>query len=102
MSGPVVTGTPTTAAPATVDIGPVRRRTLAVLAGSQVMGAFGTVTGISVGVLLAATLAGTAVSGLAQSVVVVGQGLLALPISLIGISRRCGSPPRALRPSFRS
>ena len=44
----------------------VQRRTLAVLAVSQVLGNFGTVTGISVGVLLAGTLAGTAISGLAQ------------------------------------
>lgn len=59
----------------------LQRRTLAVLSASQILGSFGTVTGISVGVLLAATLAGTAVSGLAQSIVVVGQGLLAVPVS---------------------
>ena len=59
----------------------VQRRTLAVLAVSQVLGNFGTVAGISVGVLLAGTLAGTAISGLAQSLVAVGQGLLAVPLS---------------------
>jgi MFS family permease len=64
-----------------VGTGRLQQRTLGVLAGSQMMGGFGTVTGISVGVLVAATLAGTAVSGLAQSVVVVGQGLMALPIT---------------------
>jgi len=68
---------PTTA----VRVERVQRRTLGVLAVTQVLGNFGTVTGISVGVLLAGTLAGTAVSGLAQSLVTVGQGLLAVPLS---------------------
>lgn len=66
---------------ATVAVGRVQRRTMVVLSVSQVLGSFGTVVGISVGVLVAASLAGTAVSGLAQSVVVVGQGLLAVPMS---------------------
>jgi MFS family permease len=64
-----------------VEVERVQRRTLAVLAVSQVLGNFATVAVISVGVLLAATLAGTAVSGLAQSIVAVGQGLLAVPLS---------------------
>ncbi|MBX6749702.1 MAG: MFS transporter [Micromonosporaceae bacterium] len=66
---------------AAARVGRVQRRTLAVLAVSQVLGNFGTVAGISVGVLLAGTLAGTAISGLAQSLVAVGQGLLAVPLS---------------------
>jgi MFS family permease len=62
-------------------------RTLVVLSGSQVLGGFGTVTGISVGVLLAATIAGTAVSGLAQSVATLGQGILAVPVSRVMAAR---------------
>ena len=65
----------------TVEVGRVQRRTLVVLTASQVLGSFAAVAGITVGVLLAATLAGTAVSGLAQSLVAVGQGLLAVPLS---------------------
>ncbi len=66
---------------APVDVSRLQRRTLAVLSLSQVLGSFGTTVGIAVGVLLASTLASTAVSGLAQSVAVIGQGLLAVPVS---------------------
>jgi Fucose permease len=78
-----MTATLSTVEPArpAVEVERVQRRTLAVLTVSQILGSFAGVAGTSVGVLLAATLAGTAVSGLAQSVVTVGQGLLAVPLS---------------------
>jgi MFS family permease len=71
----------------TTNLERLQRRTLTVLAGTQVLGGFGTVTGISVGVLLAASIAGTAVSGLAQSVATLGQGLLAVPVSRVMAAR---------------
>lgn len=71
----------------TTNVDRLQRRTLTVLAGTQVLGGFGTVTGITVGVLLAASIAGTAVSGLAQSIATLGQGLLAVPVSRVMAAR---------------
>ncbi len=77
--------TPEVAAPLTgpADIRPVQRRTLAVLALTQMIGGVGVAVGISVGALLAARMGGTAISGLAQSALVVGAALLAIPATRI-------------------
>jgi MFS family permease len=58
----------------------VQRRTVALLAGTQVIGGVGVAIGISVGALLAAELGGTSISGVAQSSSVVGGALLAVPV----------------------
>jgi MFS family permease len=57
----------------------IQRRTLAFLFASQVIGSVGTAVGISVGALLAADLLSVGVSGLAQSAMVMGSALLAIP-----------------------
>jgi len=61
----------------------VQRRTLAILCGTQVVGGVGVAIGLSVGALLAADLAGTSLSGLAQSSAVVGGALLAVPVTRV-------------------
>lgn len=58
----------------------IQRRTLRLLAGTQIIGGVGITIGISVGGLLAAELGGVTVSGLAQSAAVVGGALLAVPV----------------------
>ena len=67
----------------TVDTVAVQRRTLQLLFITQIIGAVGVSVGVSVGALLAAELAGTSLSGLAQSSVVLGAALLALPATKI-------------------
>lgn len=61
----------------------VQRRTLRLLFTTQVVGGIGMAIGFSVGALLAADMAGVAVSGLAQSAAVVGAALLAIPATRI-------------------
>jgi MFS family permease len=61
----------------------VQRRTLRLLFVTQIISGIGVAIGSSVGALLAADLAGVGVSGLAQSAVVVGAALLALPAAAI-------------------
>ncbi|MEO3742965.1 MFS transporter [Plantactinospora sp. B5E13] len=61
----------------------IQRRTLSLLCVTQVIGGVGMTIGMSVGVLLAARLGGTAVSGLVQSAAVVGGALLAVPVTRI-------------------
>jgi len=66
----------------------VQRRTLRVLVATQVLGAIGTATGLSVGALLVARLAGgPGLSGLAQSSVAVGGALLAIPVTRLTQAR---------------
>jgi len=60
----------------------VQRRTLRLLFVTQVISGVGVAIGMSVGALLAAELAGTSASGLAQSSVVLGAALLALPATV--------------------
>ncbi|MEH0830409.1 MULTISPECIES: MFS transporter [unclassified Micromonospora] len=74
------------------DVAPIQRRTLRLLFGTQIIGGIGVTIGISVGALLAARVAGTAVAGLAQSAAVVGGALLAVPVTRImnGHGRRPG------------
>jgi MFS family permease len=61
----------------------VQRRTLRLLFVTQIISGIGVAIGASVGALLAADLAGIGVSGLAQSAVVVGAALFALPAMAI-------------------
>jgi MFS family permease len=61
----------------------VQRRTLGLLFGMQVISGVGVSIGGSVGALLAADMAGVGVSGLAQSAVVIGAALSAIPATAI-------------------
>ncbi|WP_422752771.1 MFS transporter [Micromonospora sp. WMMD708] len=78
--------------PTRPDVAPIQRRTLRLLVATQTIGGVGVAIGISVGALLAARIAGTAVAGLAQSCGVVGAALLAVPVTRImnGHGRRPG------------
>ncbi|SCG52415.1 MFS transporter [Micromonospora halophytica] len=82
----------TAPAPTRPDVAPIQRRTLRLLFGTQIIGGIGVTIGLSVGALLAARVAGTAVAGLAQSAGVVGAALLAIPVTRImaGHGRRPG------------
>ncbi|WP_036374829.1 MFS transporter [Micromonospora sp. ATCC 39149] len=82
----------TAPAPSRADVAPIQRRTLRLLFVTQIIGGVGVTIGISVGALLAARVAGTAVAGLAQSAGVVGAALLAVPVTRImtGYGRRPG------------
>jgi MFS family permease len=66
-----------------VDTASVQRRTLRLLFSTQTIGGVGVAIGLSVGALLAAEMAGVRLSGLAQSVAVVGAALLAVPATRI-------------------
>src|SRR5690606_21599165 len=79
------TGTARTAPPGIDDVtvAAVQRRTLGLLFATQVVGGVGVAIGLSVGALLAADVAGVNLSGLGQSVAVVGAGLLAVPVARI-------------------
>ncbi|TNH30981.1 MFS transporter [Micromonospora orduensis] len=65
------------------DVAPIQRRTMRLLFGTQIIGGIGVTIGISVGALLAARIAGTAMAGVAQSAGVVGAALLAVPVTRI-------------------
>ena len=69
--------------PAEQSTSDLQRRTLRLLFVSQVAGAVGVVVGSSVGALLAADMVNIGVSGLAQSAVVMGGALLAVPATRI-------------------
>ncbi|MEV4532330.1 MFS transporter [Asanoa sp. NPDC049518] len=75
-----------------MDVIAVQRHTVRLLFGTQILAGIGTTIGIAVGALLAARVGGTAISGLASSMVVVGAAALAIPISKImtGYGRRTG------------
>ena len=83
MATELTTGPGTRADPGPPDVAAIQRRTLRLLCGTQIVGGIGTTIGASVGVLLAARIGGTAISGLAQSASVVGAALLAVPITRI-------------------
>src|SRR5262245_28586973 len=61
----------------------LQRRTLGVLAATQVIGGAGIAGGIAVGALLAARMAGAGFAGLTQSALVVGTALFAIPITRV-------------------
>ncbi|MFC6017253.1 MFS transporter [Plantactinospora solaniradicis] len=69
--------------PERIDVARIQRRTLWLLCLTQVIGGIGMTIGMTVGVLLAAQVGGTAISGLAQSASVVGGALLAVPVTRI-------------------
>ncbi|MEH1169166.1 MFS transporter [Micromonospora sp. CPCC 205539] len=69
--------------PVRLDVAPIQRRTLRLLFTTQIIGGIGVTIGLSVGALLAARVAGTAMAGLAQSTGVVGAALLAIPVTRI-------------------
>lgn len=66
-----------------MDVAPVQRRTLRLLFLTQIISGIGVAIGASGGALLAADIAGVALSGLAQSALVVGAALFALPATAI-------------------
>ncbi|MCP2324824.1 MFS family permease [Hamadaea flava] len=66
-----------------VDVARVQRRTVRVLVANEIVSGLGVAIGISVGALLTKEMVGTALSGAAQSVAVVGGALSALPASRI-------------------
>jgi MFS family permease len=68
---------------ATSDPAAVQRRTLRLLFATQIVSGIGIAIGASVGVLLAADVAGVGVSGFAQSAAVVGAALFAVPATAI-------------------
>ena len=74
-----------------MEVALVQRRTLRLLFLSQIISGIGVAIGASVGALLAADIAGVRVSGLAQSAIVVGAALFALPAT--GIVDRHGRRP---------
>ena len=76
------------------DAAAVQRRTLRLLFATQIVGGVGVTVGSSVGALLAADIAGTSASGLAQSSAVIGAALLALPATAI-VQRRGRRPSLA-------
>lgn len=73
------------------DSAAVQRRTLRLLFATQIISGVGVAIGASVGALLAAEMAGVGLSGLAQSAVVVGGALFAVPAT--AIVRRHGRRP---------
>jgi MFS family permease len=66
-----------------MDVAVVQRRTLRLLFVTQIISGIGVAIGASVGALLAADIAGVGVSGVAQSAIVVGAALFALPATAI-------------------
>jgi MFS family permease len=62
-----------------VDTARIQRRTIRLLFSTQMVGGAGVGVGIAVGALLAASMAGTSLSGLAASASVVGGALLTVP-----------------------
>jgi MFS family permease len=66
-----------------MELAVVQRRTLRLLFVTQIISGIGVAIGGTVGALLAADIAGISVSGVAQSALVVGAALLALPATAI-------------------
>lgn len=66
-----------------IDVVRVQRRTVRVLVANEIVSGLGVAIGISVGALLTKDMVGTALSGAAQSVAVVGGAVAAVPASRI-------------------
>jgi MFS family permease len=62
-----------------VDVTGLQRRTLGLLVGTQIVGGLGVASGVSVGALLASSLAGPWAAGLVGSCAVIGAALIAIP-----------------------
>lgn len=80
------------------DLAALRRRTLGLLTGGQVLGGLGMGASLSVGALAASELAGEAWSGLAATVMTLGAGLLAVPLARLAdrLGRRVSLSTAAL------
>ncbi|MCM2578691.1 MFS transporter [Streptomyces sp. MTZ3.1] len=66
------------------DLPALRRRTTAVLAGSQVLGGLGVATGIALASVLAQRISGSeSLSGLAQTAAIVGTAVLSVPLAAL-------------------
>jgi MFS family permease len=77
-----------------MEVAVVQRRTLRLLFVTQIISGIAVAIGASVGALLAADIAGVGVSGVAQSAIVVGAALFALPATAI-VHRRGRRPSLA-------
>jgi MFS family permease len=77
-----------------MDVNAIQRRTLRLLFVTQIISGIGVAIGASVGALLAADIAGIGASGLAQSALVVGAALFAIPATAI-VQRRGRRPSLA-------
>lgn len=77
-----------------MEVAVVQRRTLRLLFVTQIISGIGVAIGASVGALLAADIAGVGVSGVAQSALVVGAALFAVPATAI-VYRRGRRPSLA-------
>jgi MFS family permease len=81
----------TTALPAErdadVDVADVQRRSVATLSTSAVLGGVAVAGSIPAGALIAASLAGEEVAGLAQTMGVVGAAVMALPLARTALTR---------------
>ncbi|UWP84233.1 MFS transporter [Dactylosporangium fulvum] len=74
-----MTGVTALITPPGVDVHRLQRRTLGLLVSMQVVGGLGVASGVSVGALLAASMAGPTAAGLAGSSTVIGAALVAVP-----------------------
>jgi MFS family permease len=74
-----------------MEMAAVQRRTLRLLFATQIISGIGVAIGASVGALLAADIAGIGLSGVAQSAMVIGAALFAVPATTI--VRRHGRRP---------
>ncbi|GKQ38209.1 MFS transporter [Streptomyces sp. A012304] len=78
--------------PAGADLAALRRRTTAVLVGSQVLGGLGVTTGLALATVLAQQVSGTeALSGLAPTATVAGTAVLSMPMA--ALMTACGRRP---------
>lgn len=69
--------------PEGIELDVIQRRTLRLLFVTQIISGIGVAIGASVGALLAADIAGIGLSGLAQSALVIGAALFAVPATAI-------------------
>ena len=74
-----------------MEVAVIQRRTLRLLFATQIISGIGVAIGASVGALLAADIAGIGLSGVAQSAMVIGSALFAVPATTI--VRRHGRRP---------
>ncbi|WP_432986934.1 MFS transporter [Dactylosporangium sp. CA-233914] len=65
--------------PVVADTAALQRRTLGLLVNTQIVGGLGVASGVSVGALLASSLAGPWAAGVAGSCAVVGAAVIAIP-----------------------
>ena len=69
----------------TYDVGLVQKRTIWTLSAAQVLGGVAVAGAIPAGALIAASLGGEEIAGLAQTMGVLGAALLALPLARIAL-----------------